>query len=117
MTDTQLAAAEQRIPVNGIELNVASAGSGDSTVLLLHGFPDSWQSWRHQIVALAEAGHRVIAPDLRGFGQSDRPLEISDCRMMAIRIASATHQRCSPSVRRRHAGGRPSESVGVSGGS
>jgi pimeloyl-ACP methyl ester carboxylesterase len=84
VTDTELPAAEQRIRVNGIELNVASAGSGDSTVLLLHGFPDSWQSWRHQIAALAEAGHRVIAPDLRGFGESDRPPEVSDYAMPTL---------------------------------
>src|SRR5262249_18614619 len=42
-------------------------------VLLLHGFPDSWHLWRHQIDALAGAGHRVVAPDLRGFGETDKP--------------------------------------------
>jgi pimeloyl-ACP methyl ester carboxylesterase len=45
-------------------------------VLLLHGFPDSWRLWRHQLPALAEAGHRVVAPDLRGFGESDRPAAV-----------------------------------------
>lgn len=63
---------ERRIDVGGVVLNVAVAGSG-SPVLLLHGFPDSWHLWRHQITALAAAGHRVVAPDLRGFGASDRP--------------------------------------------
>jgi pimeloyl-ACP methyl ester carboxylesterase len=45
-------------------------------VLLLHGFPDSWHLWRHQIAALAGAGYHVIAPDLRGFGGSDKPAEV-----------------------------------------
>jgi pimeloyl-ACP methyl ester carboxylesterase len=58
-------------------MNVAEAGSG-SPVLLLHGFPDSWQLWRHQIPALADVGHRVIAPDLRGFGKTTRPAAAED---------------------------------------
>jgi pimeloyl-ACP methyl ester carboxylesterase len=45
-------------------------------VVLLHGFPDSWQLWRHQIDALAAAGHRVVAPDLRGFGRSQQPSDV-----------------------------------------
>jgi pimeloyl-ACP methyl ester carboxylesterase len=62
-----------------VRLNVASAGDGPP-VVLLHGFPDSWQVWRHQIEALAGAGYRVVAPDLRGFGRSDRPAEAADYR-------------------------------------
>lgn len=62
----------RRIAVNGIKLNVLDAGSGQA-VLLLHGFPDSHRLWRHQVPPLLEAGLRVIAPDLRGFGDSDRP--------------------------------------------
>ncbi len=62
----------QTLEVNGIQMYVEDEGSG-TPVLLLHGFPDSSQLWRHQIPALAQAGYRVIAPDLRGFGQSDRP--------------------------------------------
>lgn len=42
-------------------------------VLLLHGFPDLWFSWRHQIPALVAAGYHVVAPDLRGYGQTDAP--------------------------------------------
>jgi pimeloyl-ACP methyl ester carboxylesterase len=61
-----------RIDVDGVGLEVASAGSGPA-VLLLHGFPDSHQLWRHQVPALTAAGFRTIAPDLRGFGASDRP--------------------------------------------
>ena len=63
---------EQRVKVGDLHFNVAEAGSG-SPVVLLHGWPDSWHLWEHQILALADSGHRVIAPDLRGFGESDRP--------------------------------------------
>jgi pimeloyl-ACP methyl ester carboxylesterase len=55
-----------------MNLNVHTEGDGPP-VLLIHGFPDSHRLWRHQIGPLAEAGHRVIAPDLRGFGDSPRP--------------------------------------------
>ncbi|HXL27059.1 MAG TPA: alpha/beta hydrolase, partial [Chthoniobacterales bacterium] len=57
---------------NGIKIHFAEAGTGP-LVLLCHGFPESWYSWRHQIKALSEAGYRVIAPDMRGYGQTDRP--------------------------------------------
>lgn len=55
------------ITVNGLSLHVVDEGEGPA-VLLLHGFPDSSALWRHQIPTLVDAGHRVIAPDLRGFG-------------------------------------------------
>jgi pimeloyl-ACP methyl ester carboxylesterase len=61
-----------RIDVDGVGLEVSSAGTGPA-VLLLHGFPDTHQLWRHQVPALTGAGFRTIAPDLRGFGSSDRP--------------------------------------------
>jgi len=57
---------------NGIRLRYADVGSGPA-VLLLHGWPELWYSWRHQIRALSAAGYRVICPDLRGFGGSDSP--------------------------------------------
>lgn len=60
------------ITVNGITLNVIVEGEG-ADVLLVHGFPDSHQVWRHQIPALVAAGYRVIAPDIRGFGHSEAP--------------------------------------------
>ena len=60
------------VQVGDIQLHVAEAGTGP-LVLLLHGFPEFWYSWRHQIPVLAEAGYRVAAPDLRGYGQSDKP--------------------------------------------
>lgn len=66
--------SERRITVNDLSLRVLDAGSGPA-VLLLHGFPDSATLWRHQIPPLVEAGFRTIAPDLRGFGESDKPKE------------------------------------------
>ncbi len=57
---------------NGTRLHIAEAGEGP-LVLLLHGFPQFWWTWRHQIPALAAAGYRVAAPDLRGYGASDKP--------------------------------------------
>jgi pimeloyl-ACP methyl ester carboxylesterase len=60
------------ISANGIRFHAAELGAGP-LVLLLHGFPQFWWTWRHQIVALAEAGFRVVAPDLRGYGASDKP--------------------------------------------
>jgi pimeloyl-ACP methyl ester carboxylesterase len=63
------------IETNGIRLHVAEQGSGP-LVILCHGFPECWYSWRHQLRALAEAGFRAVAPDLRGYGRSDRPEEV-----------------------------------------
>jgi pimeloyl-ACP methyl ester carboxylesterase len=60
------------IEANGIRMHVAEAGAGP-LVLLCHGFPESWYSWRHQLGALAAAGFRAVAPDMRGYGRSDRP--------------------------------------------
>jgi pimeloyl-ACP methyl ester carboxylesterase len=60
------------LETNGIRMHIAEAGTGP-LVLLCHGFPESWYSWRHQIAALAEAGYHAVAPDMRGYGQTDRP--------------------------------------------
>jgi pimeloyl-ACP methyl ester carboxylesterase len=60
------------VEVNGISMHIAEQGSGP-LVLLLHGFPESWYSWRHQLAALADAGFHAVAPDQRGYGQTDRP--------------------------------------------
>ena len=62
-------------PANGIRIHLAEAGRG-SLVVLCHGFPESWYSWRTQLRALADAGFRAVAPDMRGYGQTDRPEEI-----------------------------------------
>lgn len=59
---------------NGLRFHAVSCGPRDGTkVLLLHGFPEFWYSWRHQLIALADAGYRAIAPDLRGYNLSDKP--------------------------------------------
>src|SRR5271170_5336910 len=57
---------------NGIRMKILEAGEGP-LVLLLHGFPELGFSWRHQFAALAGAGYRVVAPDQRGYGETDRP--------------------------------------------
>jgi pimeloyl-ACP methyl ester carboxylesterase len=61
-----------KVETNGITLEVTIEGDGDA-VLMLHGWPDSGHLWHRQIPALVDAGYRVIAPDLRGFGDSDKP--------------------------------------------
>jgi pimeloyl-ACP methyl ester carboxylesterase len=63
------------VETNGIRLHVAEQGEGP-LVILCHGFPECWYSWRHQLPALAKAGFRAVAPDLRGYGRSDRPEEV-----------------------------------------
>jgi pimeloyl-ACP methyl ester carboxylesterase len=60
------------VEANGIRLHIAEQGDGP-LVLLCHGFPESWYSWRHQLSALAAAGFRAVAPDMRGYGRSDAP--------------------------------------------
>ncbi|ONI10358.1 hypothetical protein PRUPE_4G043200 [Prunus persica] len=61
------------ITVQGLKLHVADIGTGSNVVVFLHGFPEIWYSWRHQMIALARAGFRAIAPDYRGYGLSDSP--------------------------------------------
>lgn len=65
----------RRVATNGVELEVAEQGSGP-LVVLLHGFPEGAYGYRHQLPALAAAGFRAVAPDQRGYGQSDAPHEI-----------------------------------------
>jgi len=72
--------ARQRIARDGVELAVVDEGDGP-VVLLLHGWPDSADLWRLQIPPLVDAGFRVVAPDLRGFGASDRPVDVSAYRI------------------------------------
>lgn len=64
--------AQRLIEANDIRINIAEQGIGP-LVVLCHGFPESWYSWRHQMPALAAAGFRAVAPDMRGYGRSDRP--------------------------------------------
>src|SRR5579859_6091395 len=65
----------RNVQANGIAIHVAEAGSGP-LVLLLHGFPELSHSWRHQLPALAGAGYRAVAPDMRGYGGSSRPAAV-----------------------------------------
>jgi pimeloyl-ACP methyl ester carboxylesterase len=69
--------ATRRIDVGEVRLSVSEAGEGEP-VVLLHGFPESSHSWRHQMEALAGAGYHAVAPDLRGYGGSDRPSAVDD---------------------------------------
>jgi pimeloyl-ACP methyl ester carboxylesterase len=64
--------SHRRIETNGIGMHIAEAGTGP-LVLLVHGFPEQWYSWRHQLGPLAEAGYHAVAADLRGFGETDVP--------------------------------------------
>lgn len=68
MQDIQL----RTIQSNGIDMRIAEMGKGP-LVILVHGWPESWYSWRHQLRALAAAGYRAVAPDMRGYGKTDKP--------------------------------------------
>ena len=76
------------VNTNGVRLRVAQAGSGP-LIVLVHGWPESWYSWRHQIAALAAAGYRVAAVDVRGYGGSDKPdaIEAYAIKQMCADIA------------------------------
>jgi pimeloyl-ACP methyl ester carboxylesterase len=68
----------EQVATNGVELHVAAAGPADGPpVILCHGFPELWYSWRHQLGALGDAGYRVLAPDLRGYGGSSAPKDVA----------------------------------------
>jgi pimeloyl-ACP methyl ester carboxylesterase len=71
------------VEANGIRIHVAEQGAGP-LVLLCHGFPESWYSWRHQLSALADAGYHAVAPDMRGYGQTDRPDEIESYTLLHL---------------------------------
>lgn len=72
-----------RIPTNGIHLRAALAGSGP-LVVMVHGFPEGWYSWRHQIAPIAQAGVTACAIDVRGYGGSDRPPTVADYSLEQI---------------------------------
>jgi pimeloyl-ACP methyl ester carboxylesterase len=74
---------QRLVEANGIRLNIAEQGEGP-LVLLCHGFPESWYSWRHQFAALAAAGFHVVAPDMRGYGKSDRPQPIDQYTLLHL---------------------------------
>lgn len=67
----------RHVDAGGVKLHLAEAGpERGPIVLMLHGFPEFWYSWRHQLAGLADAGFRAIAIDLRGYGESDKPAPI-----------------------------------------
>ncbi|MCY4263847.1 MAG: alpha/beta hydrolase [Gammaproteobacteria bacterium] len=67
----------QYIRTNGIRMRVVSAGGSGPWVLLAHGWPESWYNWRHQIPFLVDQGYRVVVPEMRGYGETDSPQEVS----------------------------------------
>ena len=69
------------VETNGIKMHIAEAGSGP-LVVLLHGFPELWYSWRHQLPALAAAGYHAVAPDVRGYGRTDAPPAVESYTML-----------------------------------
>jgi pimeloyl-ACP methyl ester carboxylesterase len=71
------------IETNGIRMHVAHQGEGP-LMLLCHGFPESWYSWRHQLSALAAAGFHAVAPDMRGYGQTDCPAAIDQYTLLHL---------------------------------
>jgi pimeloyl-ACP methyl ester carboxylesterase len=71
------------VETNGIRVHVAEQGEGP-LVLLCHGFPESWYSWRHQLEALAAAGFHAVAPDMRGYGQTDQPAAIDQYTLLHL---------------------------------
>ncbi len=75
------------VRANGIALHVAEIGTGP-LVLLIHGFPQFWWGWRHQLVDLADAGYRAVAVDLRGYGASDKPPRGYDSPTLAADMAA-----------------------------
>src|SRR3954449_3330093 len=74
------------VSANGTRFHVVEAGTGP-LVLLLHGFPEFWYAWHHQLTALADAGFRAVAVDLRGYGASDKPPRGYDGYTMAGDVA------------------------------
>ena len=79
MSEPQL----QTLQINGIRMRVAEQGRGP-LVLFCHGWPESWYSWRHQLGALAAAGYRAVAPDMRGYGGTDAPAQVDQYTMLHL---------------------------------
>jgi pimeloyl-ACP methyl ester carboxylesterase len=80
--------AHRWVDVGGLHLHCVEAGTGP-LVVLLHGFPEYWYAWRHQLPALVDAGYRVVAPDLPGYDTSDKPPRVRDYqpRLLATAVA------------------------------
>lgn len=83
--ETVATSTERLVEGSGVRLRVVEAGEhGNPTVLLVHGFPELAYSWRHQIPVLVDAGYRVLAPDMRGYGRSSRPERVEDYDIAAL---------------------------------
>lgn len=78
-----MSVVHRTVETNGIRMHLAEQGAGP-LVILCHGFPESWYSWRHQLGALATAGFHAVAPDMRGYGQTDRPAEIDQYTLLHL---------------------------------
>jgi pimeloyl-ACP methyl ester carboxylesterase len=94
----------QMVTTGNYRTHLVTQGSGP-LVLLLHGFPQVWYAWRHQLTALAEAGYRAAAIDLRGYGRSSKPRHIHDYRVteyVADCIGVVKARRVHPLRRQRH---------------
>ena len=79
--------SHRSVSANGTRFHIAESGDGP-LVLLLHGFPQFWWTWRHQLASLAAAGFRAVAPDLRGYGASDKPPRGYDSPTLAADVAA-----------------------------
>jgi pimeloyl-ACP methyl ester carboxylesterase len=101
--DVRFDVRHERVKADGVELHVAAAGDGPP-VVLLHGFPENWRSWRRQFDPLVRAGFSVWAPDLRGYNLSDRPAarEAYHLRHLVADVAAIVHATGYP---RAHIGG------------
>ncbi len=82
--ETPIQITSERVRPRDAELSVTLADGGGPLIVLVHGWPELAYSWRHQLRPLAEAGYRVIAPDMRGYGASDCPAEVADYDIMAL---------------------------------
>ena len=83
MTQDVPSITHRQVRAGGLNMHVAEAGEGP-LVLLLHGFPESWYSWRHQLTALAAAGYHAVAPDQRGYCATDAPRDVTDYTILHL---------------------------------
>lgn len=72
------------IPVNGINMHVAQISNTGPPILFLHGFPELWYTWRHQMLYLSSLGYHTISPDLRGYGDTDAPKSVTEYSVFHI---------------------------------
>ena len=91
--------SHEDVRAGDVTLHVVRAGAGADSVLLLHGFPDFWYTWRYQIPALASAGYRVTAPDLRGYNTSDKPRGVAAYDIDRLAADAAALARAMPGGR------------------